>query len=278
MSRAADRVQRRGSVAETQTPASDRYREELDFAVELAWRAGRVALAHYQTGIAAEAKPDASPVTEADRGAELLLRELIEDRYPSDGIVGEEFGETRPEAERRWIVDPIDGTRSFVRGVPLFGCLVALEERGEPVVGVMHFPALDETVSAAVGAGCWWNGRRARVSDVSSLNEALVLTTDVENIESTGRTAGWDRLRAAAGLARTWGDCYGHALVATGRAEAMLDPIMSIWDAAALKPIIEEAGGVFTGWDGEVRHDAGSAVSTSAVLANAVRGLLREGR
>lgn len=278
MSGAGDGVQRGGSAAETLTQGADRYREELDFAVELAWRAGRVALAHYQTGIAAEAKPDASPVTEADRGAELLLRELIADRYPSDGIVGEEFGETSPDAERRWIVDPIDGTRSFVRGVPLFGCLIALEERGVPVVGVMHFPALDETVSAAVGAGCWWNGRRARVSDTASLDEALVLTTDVENIESTGRTAGWDRLRAASGLARTWGDCYGHALVATGRAEAMLDPIMSIWDAAALKPIIEEAGGVFTGWDGEVGHDAGSAVSTSTVLADAVRGLLRDGR
>lgn len=253
-------------------------REDLDFAVDLAWRAGRVALGHYQTGIAAAAKDDASPVTEADRAAERLLRELIESRFPSDGILGEEYGALRAAADRRWIVDPIDGTRSFIRGMPLFGCLVALEEQGKPVVGVMHFPALAETVYAAVGEGCWWNGRAARVSAVEALTDALVLTTDVENIEAEGRAAGWDRLRRAAGTVRTWGDCYGHALVATGRAEAMLDPVMSVWDAAALQPVIEEAGGVFTDWNGRASHEGGSAVSTSAALSEAVRELLQEGR
>lgn len=251
-------------------------RADLDFAVDLAWRAGRVAMAHYQTGIAAESKDDASPVTEADRAAERLLRELIEARFPADGILGEEFGADRPGRPRRWIVDPIDGTRSFVRGVPLFGCLVALEEEGEPVVGVIHFPALAETVYAAAGEGCWWNGRSARVSEIASLGDALVLTTDVENIDARGRRSGWDRLRRAAGTVRTWGDCYGHALVATGRAEAMLDPVMSVWDAAALQPIIEEAGGVFTDWAGNRSHDGGSAISTSAAVADAVRELLKE--
>ncbi|HSL69268.1 MAG TPA: inositol monophosphatase family protein, partial [Longimicrobiales bacterium] len=122
------------------------HRFLLEFAVEIAWRAGRVSLAHYQTGIAAETKPDASPVTAADRAAELLARELIETRFPRDGILGEELGELRASAERRWIVDPIDGTRSFVRGVPLYGVLLAVEDHGEPVLGVIHFPALDETV------------------------------------------------------------------------------------------------------------------------------------
>jgi histidinol-phosphatase len=258
--------------------AASSYREALDFAVELAWRAGRVALAHYQTGVAVEAKPDTSPVTEADRAAERVLRELIETRFPDDGIVGEEYGTLRQDAERRWILDPIDGTRSFVSGVPLFGSLVALEERGTPVVGVMHFPGLGETVYAAAGEGCWWDGRRARVSPVGALADALVLTTDVENIERTGRGDEWDRLRRKAGTTRTWGDCYGHALVATGRAEAMVDPIMSIWDAAALRPIIEEAGGVFTDWSGAPTHDGGSAISTNARLAGAVRDLLQEGR
>ena len=141
------------------------YRNLLEFAVEVAWRAGRITLAHYQTGIAAETKPDTSPVTIADRAAEQRARELIETRFPHDGIVGEEFGVVRGDAERRWIIDPIDGTRTFVRGVPFFGCLLALEEEGEAVLGVMYFPALEETVYAARGEGCWWNGRRALVSD-----------------------------------------------------------------------------------------------------------------
>lgn len=247
------------------------YRNLLEFAVEVAWRAGRVALGHYQTGIAAEAKPDDSPVTAADRGAEQIARELIATKFPHDGIIGEEFGAVRPEATRRWVLDPIDGTRSYVRGVPLFGCLLALEEDGEPVIGVMYFPALEETVYAARGEGCWWNGRRALVSDETKLERALVLTTDVENIERQNFVDGWNRVRSRAGLVRTWGDCYGHALVATGRAEAMFDPVMSVWDAAALRPIIEEAGGIFTDWRGNATHTGGSAISTNTALAREIR-------
>lgn len=250
------------------------HRFLLEFAVEIAWRAGRVSLAHYQTGIAAETKPDASPVTAADRAAELLARELIETRFPRDGILGEELGELRASAERRWIVDPIDGTRSFVRGVPLYGVLLAVEDQGEPVLGVIHFPALDETVYAARGEGCWWNGRRALVSDRTALNDALVLTTSYENMERQDRAADWNRVRSRAGQARTWGDCYGHALVATGRAEAMFDPELSVWDAAALRPVVEEAGGVFTDWNGAPTHLGGSAVSTNAALAREIRSLL----
>jgi histidinol-phosphatase len=252
------------------------YRNLLEFAVEVAWRAGRITLAHYQTGIAAETKPDASPVTIADRAAEQRARELIETRFPHDGIVGEEFGVVRGDAERRWILDPIDGTRTFLRGVPFFGCLLALEEAGEAVLGVMYFPALDETVYAARGEGCWWNGRRALVSDETTLDHALVLTTDVENIERQQLEAGWNRVRSRAALVRTWGDCYGHALVATGRAEAMFDPVMSIWDAAALQPIVEEAGGVFTDWNGNATHNGGSAVSTNTALARDIRTLISE--
>ena len=253
----------------------ERAADLLEFAVEVAWRAGRTALAYYQTGIAAETKPDASPVTAADRAAEQLVRELIETRFPQDGIVGEEFGTVRGDATRRWIVDPIDGTRTFVRGVPFFGCLLALEENGEPLVGVMYFPALEDTIYAARGEGAWWNGRRALVSDVTSLDQALVLTTDVDAITRQGYADGFQRLRSRAGMFRTWGDCYGHALVATGRAEIMLDPIMSVWDAAALAPIVDEAGGVFTSWSGEATHAGGSAVSTNAALAREVAALLQ---
>ena len=252
------------------------FKNLLEFAVEVAWRAGRAALAHYQTGIAAEAKPDLSPVTLADRNAEQIARELIASKFPGDGIIGEEYGAIRPDATRQWILDPIDGTRTFVRGVPLFGSLLALQEDGEPVLGVMYFPAMEESVYAALGEGCWWNGRRALVSDEVLLDRALVLTTDIENIEKAGFTAGWNRVRSHAGLVRTWGDCYGHALVATGRAEAMFDPFMSIWDAAALRPIIEEAGGVFTDWRGNATHTGGSAVSTNTALAREIRTLLGE--
>ncbi|HEX7118403.1 MAG TPA: histidinol-phosphatase [Longimicrobiales bacterium] len=246
----------------------------LEFAVEVAWRAGRATLAHYQTGVAVEAKPDRSPVTLADRESERLVRELIEARFPEDGILGEEFGETRPGATRRWIVDPIDGTRTFLRGVPFFGVMLALEEAGEAVVGVLHFPALGETVWAARGEGCWWDGRRARVSGVDRLEDALVVATDAENMEREGRGAAWDALRRSAGLARTWGDCYGYALVATGRAEAMLDPELSAWDAAAARPIVEEAGGVFTDWRGVPTHTGGNAIATNAALAERIRGIL----
>ncbi|HSJ05596.1 MAG TPA: histidinol-phosphatase [Longimicrobiales bacterium] len=252
-------------------------RELLDFAVEVAWRAGLETLAHYQTGAAAETKPDASPVTAADRAAEATARRLIEARHPGDAILGEEEGEEREGAARRWIIDPIDGTRSFMRGVPLYGVLIALEAGDDAVLGVMHFPALQETVYAARGLGCWWNGRRARVSAETRLQNALVLTTDVEAIERAGRGPGWDRLRRSAGLCRTWGDCYGYALVATGRAEAMLDPVLSLWDVAAVVPIVEEAGGVFTDWDGAPGHRARSGVATNAALAEEVRRMLRGG-
>ncbi|MGH7507449.1 MAG: histidinol-phosphatase [Longimicrobiales bacterium] len=251
-------------------------RDLLEFATEVAWRAGRVTLAHYQTGVVAETKPDASPVTVADRAAERLARDLIETRFPHDGMVGEELGTVRPGADRRWIIDPIDGTRSYARGVPLYGVLVALEDEGDAVVGVIHFPALGETVSAAHGLGCWWNGRRALVSETMRLDDALVVTTDAERIENEGRARGWNRLRARAGTCRTWGDCYGYALVATGRAEAMLDPIVSIWDTAAIAPIITEAGGIITDWNGENDYRKGSLVATNAALAREVRQLLTE--
>ncbi len=246
----------------------------LEFAVEVAWRAGRVTLAHFQTGVAAEAKPDSSPVTIADRASERTCRDLIEARHPRDGILGEELGEVRAGAKRRWIIDPIDGTRSFVHGVPLYSVLVALEEEGEPVLGVIHLPALNETVYAARGEGCWWDGRRAIVSQVDRLEEATVLTSE-GRFPDEDTFGAWRRLAARAANARTWGDGYGYALVATGRAEAMLDPVMSIWDMAPLRPIVEEAGGVCTDWRGGTAFPATSSIATNAALARHVRQLVQ---
>lgn len=282
---------------------TEERRELLDFAVRVAEYAGRATLAHFHTTLDVERKDDGTPVTVADREAERRVREAIAARFPADAIVGEEFGEGAgggqgsgsgqasgggaaggeaaggggPAAGRRWIVDPIDGTKSFIHGVPLYGVLLALEEEGEPVVGVLHFPALGEVVAAAAGAGCWWNGRRVRVSEVDRLDRALVLATGDTPPGTEARVAAWRRLEAAAGVARTWGDAYGYALVATGRAEVMVDPIVRIWDVAAVRPVIEEAGGVFTDWDGRPDHTAGHAVATNAALAGVVREILGGG-
>lgn len=242
----------------------------LDFAVDAAWQAGQLTLAHFQTGVAVEQKADESPVTVADRGAEELLRRLIESRFPDHAIVGEEFGEADRDSTYRWIIDPIDGTQSFVQGVPLYGVLIGLEIDGEMVVGVAHFPGLGEMVAAAKGQGCRWNGRLARVSEVSRLDQALLVFTDPVSFAPYGRTKAWDRLREVTHTQRGWGDCYGHCLVATGRAEVMLDPIMSVWDCAALLPILQEAGGTFTDWKGQATIYSEEALSTNGVLFDQV--------
>jgi histidinol phosphatase-like enzyme (inositol monophosphatase family) len=249
-------------------------RDLLEFAVEVASQVGRICVSYFQSDVEIERKGDGSPVTIADREAEQLARSLIEARFPSDGIVGEELGVARPEAVRRWILDPIDGTASFIHGVPLYGVLIAIEENDDALAGVLHFPSLEETVCAARGEGCWWNGARARTSAVSTVQEALILSTEAEEIDRRGYSEGWNRLREEVAMVRTWGDCYGHALVATGRAEVMLDPVLALWDAAALRPVIEEAGGVFTDWTGKQTHRGGHAISTNAPLAREVRVLL----
>jgi histidinol-phosphatase len=247
----------------------------LDFAIDAAWQAGQITLAHFQTGVAVEQKADESPVTIADRGAEQMLRRLIEDRFPDHAIVGEEYGETDRDSTYRWIIDPIDGTRSFIRGVPLYGVLIGLEIGGENVVGVVHFPGLGEMLAAARGHGCRWNGRPARVSDVSRLDQALVTYTDCTGFADYGRAEAWARLQAATHTQRGWGDCYGHYLVATGRAELMLDPILSAWDCAALVPILSEAGGTFTDWDGVATIYSGHGFSTNGVLFDQVMEVIK---
>jgi histidinol phosphatase-like enzyme (inositol monophosphatase family) len=223
-----------------------------------------------------ETKSDGSPVTVADHAAEAAARAWVQSRFPQDGVLGEELGEERPGAPRRWIIDPIDGTKSFVRGAPLWGSLVALCEGDRVLAGAAYFPAVDELVAAAPGAGCWWNGSRCRVSSVSTLAEATVLTTDERFPDRPERAAGWRALARSASVSRTWGDCFGYLLVATGRAEVMCDGTLSIWDAAALQPIIEEAGGVFTDWLGASTAFGGSAIATNRLLADEARVLLAQ--
>jgi len=251
--------------------------ELLSMALALAQEAGSVTMRYFGGVLSAQTKEDGTPVTEADRAAESLLRARIEERFPEHGILGEEYGETNPASSVRWILDPIDGTRSFKRGVPLYGVLVGIEIDGAPAVGVAHFPALAETVGAAVGHGCFWNGKKARVSDVGDLSEAAALTTDPADLLEGPAARGWERLVRGTSLARTWGDCYGHILVATGRAEIMVDPVLSQWDAAPFVPILQEAGGRFTDLDGNPRTDGGSGISTNGILHDQVLEILRTG-
>jgi len=245
-------------------------------AADLARLMGDIALGYYRSNLSVETKPDGSPVTVADRAAETAAREWVRRRFPKDGLLGEEFGEEQPGAARRWVIDPIDGTKTFVRGTPLWGSLVALCEGDRVLAGAAYFPAIGEMLAAAPGAGCWWNDSPCAVSSVSALGEATVLTTDPMFAERPLYRAGWERVSAGARLSRTWGDCFGYLLVATGRAEAMFDPVMSPWDAAALQPIIEEAGGHFTDWSGAATAFGGSVVATNRAISGVVRGMLAQ--
>ena len=239
--------------------------------------AGEVTLRYFGGRVDSAAKGDGTPVTLADREAEELLRERITARFPDHGVLGEEYPETNPGARVRWILDPIDGTRSFMRGVPLYGVLVGIEVEGEAQVGVAHFPALNETVAAAKGLGCRWNGEEARVSEIKDLKEALVVTTDEERVRGVPAAEGWIHLSRSADFSRTWGDCYGHILVATGRAEIMVDPILSSWDCGPLLTILTEAGGRFTALDGSATIHGGSGISTNGYFHEPVLDTLRTG-
>jgi myo-inositol-1(or 4)-monophosphatase len=237
----------------------------MAFAIDIAREAGAATLPYFRSGVDVERKPDDSPVTRADREAERLLRDRISARFPDHGILGEELGESSSAGRHRWILDPIDGTQSFIRGVPLYGVLVGFEVDSRMTVGVAYFPALDEMVNAAVGEGCWWNGDRARVSSTACLAQATVAYTNAADLDRL-RGPAWRRLQDATRIQRGWGDCYGHCLVATGRADVALDPIMNVWDCAALLPILTEAGGTFTDWSGRPGIDGGHAISTNGHL------------
>jgi histidinol-phosphatase len=251
-------------------------RDYLSFAVETAYLAGRLTLGYYQTGVQPDMKPDDSPVTVADKKAEELIRARLEKQYPRHAIVGEEHGEKRvPGATHRWLIDPIDGTKSFSRGVPLYGVLIGLEIEGKVEVGAAYFPALDEMLSAATGEGCWWNGRRAYVSPVTDLRRAYLTFTDIGSLERHHRFEAFMRLVHATYHRMGWSDAYCYALIATGRAEIMLDPVMNVWDCGPFPPILKEAGGYFGDWQGNETIRGGEALSTTQPLLPQVLSLIR---
>ncbi len=248
----------------------------LELAVAAARRAGQHTLKYFQSAdLAVDNKDDASPVTIADREAEQLFRREIAAAFPADAILGEEFGEQPGTSGYRWILDPIDGTKSFISGVPLYGTMVGVEFAGQSVVGVIFIPALDECIWAVSGQPAWYSKNSAapqvaQVSKKSSLAESLFVTSEVRTFDKTNRRAAYDKLQAAARCSRTWGDCYGYLLVATGRAEVMVDPQMSVWDAAALAPIMQAAGGTFTDWQGNATIHAGEGIATNGLVLEEV--------
>jgi histidinol-phosphatase len=246
----------------------------MNAVAEVAGIAGDIAMEYYGSNPATRIKSDGSPVSVADTSAEEAAREWIELHFPEDGIVGEEFPTVREGAARRWIIDPIDGTYTFLQSVPLWGTLIAVAEGENVIAGAAYFPALDETIVAARGEGCWWNGSRAAVSTVAELSEARLVTTDARFLRDAGRREGWTRLQNGARTMRTWGDCYGYLLVATARADIMVDDVISDWDGAAFMPIITEAGGEFTDWRGRPTAFGGDAIATNGKLGGIVREIL----
>lgn len=242
----------------------------LAFALNTAWEAGRVTLRHFQTGAEVDYKTDSSPVTIADRDAEQLIRDRIAAAYPTYGILGEEHGEAGNAAER-WVIDPIDGTKSFISGVPLYATLLSFERDGVPEIGVCFFPALGEMIYAERSGGAYFNGRPCRVSQLRDLSRAVLACGSHASMRRHGREAGLMALAERALATRTWSDAYGHALVATGRVAAMIDPIVAHWDLSAVSLIVTEAGGRFTDFAGRpgIHHEA---ISSNGLLHDEILG------
>jgi histidinol-phosphatase len=245
----------------------------LELALRLAEAASRATLGYFRTdAFQVERKSDRSPVTRADKEAEQLVRTMVAERYPEDGILGEEFGKVAGRSPFEWIIDPIDGTKSFISGVPLYSTLVGLTLQGEPIIGVIAIPALGELVIGIRGGGAWYgcgNGLNAvalqptHVSNVEDLADGVFVVSQVDNFSKRGAQTAYETLESKSYISRSWGDGYGYLLVATGRAELMVDPIVNPWDIAAVAPVVVEAGGRFSSWSGEYDIHAGHGFASN---------------
>lgn len=219
----------------------------------------------FNPDVAVESKADNTPVTIADRGAERLMRRMIRDQFPAHGIVGEEFGAENVDAEWVWVIDPVDGTRSFAAGCPLFGTLIALARAGQPVLGCIHQPVLRQ-LCIGDGESTTLNGRAVRVRRCDRIEDALLLGSDPFTPGKHHDGAAFERLARRARLYRTWGDCHGYLLLATGMADIMTDAIMNPWDIQALIPVVRGAGGVITDWNGNDPVKGASIVAAGPEL------------
>jgi histidinol-phosphatase len=241
--------------------------DDLKLALELADLADSITMARYRASdLAVETKPDLTPVTEADRAVELALRERLATVRPSDEVLGEEYGATERRGVRRWIIDPIDGTKSYVRALSTWSTLIALEVAGEVVVGVVAMPALQRRWWAAGGSGAFADGRPIRVSQISSLADCQLAWSGVEDWDEVGRFDALLALARECWRTRGVGDAWQYMLVAEGSAEIALDPAVSVWDMAAVKVIVEEAGGRFTDMRGVATADGGSGIATNGLV------------
>ncbi len=240
----------------------------LDFAVETAYLAGKITLGYFQAGVQADTKTDGTPVTVADRKVEEFIRGRIEKAYPGHAIAGEEFGESgQQNASHRWFIDPIDGTKSFIHGVPFYAVLIGLEIEGKSEVGVIYLPGLDQMLAGATGEGSRMNGRRVRVRETARLADSTVCFTEPKTFWKNGREGVFEELVQRSKLCMGWNDTYGYFLVATGRADAIVDPAMNPWDCAPFPPIFREAGGIYCDWSGrEWIHGKDGLATTPALL------------
>jgi len=252
-------------------PNLDPYRA---FIAELTAASGPIVRQYFgNPALVVEQKGDLTPVTEADREVEAAMRKLINTRFPQHGILAEEYGPERVEAEWTWVLDPIDGTKSFIHGVPLFGTLIGLLHHGKPVLGAIHQPVLD-WLCVGDGTVTTFNGQPVRVRETRSMAEATLLTTCLVDSAMRHDPAAWQRLQKAAKMVRTWGDCFGYLLVATGRADVMCDAVMNLWDVLPLVPIIRGAGGLITDWSGGEIGDQKSCLAASPRLHRLALDLL----
>lgn len=248
-------------------------KEILDVAIEVAYLGGCTTLGYFNAGVGVEEKGDATPVTVADREAENVIRGTILKYFPTHSILGEEHGRSAGDPDYTWVVDPIDGTKSFIHGVPLYGTVVGCLVKGEPLVGAVSLPPLGDLFGAAQGLGATWNGRRCRVSEVSQLRDATLLAGSITR--AIKRSDAFETLADQVKLNRGWGDVYGYMLVASGRAEVMLDPTINLWDIAGVAPIVREAGGFFGNWKGEATVHGPDAVAANAGVRDVVLSTLK---
>ncbi|HLW65035.1 MAG TPA: inositol monophosphatase family protein [Gemmataceae bacterium] len=252
------------------------WRTRYDMAIEAARKAGQHALSYFDRGVSVEWKTDRSPVTVADRESETILRETLLGAFPNDSFLGEEFGNQPGTSGYRWIIDPVDGTRSFVRNIPLWATLVALEYKGEPIAGVAYMPALGGvTYRGLRGDGVYRDERRIRVSDVSTLAESFLFYSSVSWFVKAGMSDRFLKLAAQTQRQRGYGDFYGFVLLAQGSGEIMAEHGVHVWDVAGLQVLVEEAGGKFTNWKGERDIHSPDVIASNGKLHDVALAILQ---